>query len=386
MKKILLVDDDENILAAYKRHLLKKYKVATSMNGDEGLIVLKEHGPFAVVVSDYRMPGMDGIEFLSAARKVSPDTVRVMLTGQADMQAAIDAINQGNLFRFLTKPCTLINFVSTLNAAVEQYELVTSEKELLEKTLKGSIKILMDILSLLSPAAFSQSSRIRNLAKKLAVRLDMGNSWEVELAAMLSQIGCVTIPADILEKKYRGESLTNNEKAMFLSHPQAGKRLLANIPRLEGIAGAIGYQEKNYDGSGMPEDSVQGKDIPLASRILKVAVDYEMLLASGKKPDASVDYMRKLSKRYDPDVMAALDAEINSVEDGFIVRALKINRIKPGMILADDIRDVTGVVLVPKGYEITDMLKTRLLNFSSFGNVMEPVKVLESINKKTVLQ
>lgn len=383
MLKILLVDDDNNILEAYKRHLYKKYEVVTAANGVEGLAILKEQGPFAVVVSDFRMPEMNGIQFLSAARKLAPDTVRVMLTGQADMQAAIDAINEGNLFRFLTKPCSLVNFINALKAAVEQYELIISEREILEKTLRGSIKILMEILSLVSPAAFSLSSRIRGMARRLALRLNAENAWEIELAAMLSQIGCVTIPGEILEKRHRGDDLSEEELYIFESHPQAGKKLLINIPRLEGIAQAIAYQEKRYDGGGGPEDKVKGKGIPLASRILKAVLDYEMLRITGRTPVQSVEIMRSREDSYDLDVLAALDAEINSIKEGYIVRAMGVNEIYPGLVLADDIKDKKGVVLIPRDYEITDILKTRLLNYARYGNVVEPIKILERVEQQS---
>ncbi len=381
MKKILLVDDDSNILAAYRRHLYKKYEVAVAESGAEGLAVLKEQGPFAVVVSDFRMPGMNGIQFLAAARKLSPDTVRVMLTGQADMQAAIDAINEGSLFRFLTKPCSPGDFIKALKAAVEQHELIISERELLERTLKGSIKLLMDILSLVSPAAFSHSSRVRNMAKRLALRLGMEKFWEVELAATLSQIGCITVPGEILEKRYRGEEISLDEKNMFLQHPQAGKRLLANIPRLEGIAEAIAYQEKRYDGTGPPGDRVKGRDIPMVARILKVVLDYDALVASGKTPAASIAALRSQEHFYDPDVMAALDAEIISVREGYIARSIGIRDICPGMVLADDAKDIAGVVLIPRGHEIDDVLKDRLLNYSKFRSVVEPVKIMEKVER-----
>lgn len=382
MVKILLVDDDYNILAAYKRHLFRKFDVVTAESGIIGLSLLKEQGPFAVVVSDFRMPEIDGIQFLSAVRKAAPDTVRVMLTGQADMKAAIDAINEGNLFRFLTKPCPIEDFIKTLDAAVEQYQLIISERELLEKTLKGSIKILMDILSLVNPVAFSQSSRIRNMSRKLVLRLNAENSWEVELAAMLSQIGCVTIPGDILEKRYKGEELTGREKKIYLSHPLAGKKLLANIPRLEGIAEAISYQEELYDGRGFTAERPKGPLIPLASRILKAVLDYDVLLATGRTPVKSVEAMRSRDGFYDPSVLDALEAEANNIKEGFIIRAMFLKDILPGMVLADDIKDKAGSILIPKGNEISEVIKARLINFASFGNVVEPIKILEQVIKE----
>jgi len=380
MVKILLVDDDYNILAAYKRHLFKKFEVVTAESGTDGLVLLKEQGPFSVVVSDFRMPEIDGIQFLSAVRKAAPDTVRVMLTGQADMKAAIDAINKGNLFRFLTKPCPIEDLIKTLNDAVEQYQLIISERELLEKTLKGSIKILMDILSLVNPVAFSQSSRIRNMSRKLAVRLNVENSWQVELAAMLSQIGCVTIPGDILEKRYKGQELTVQEKEIYLSHPQAGKKLLVNIPRLEEIAEAISCQEELYDVRGFSSDRPRG--IPLASRILKAVLDYDVLLATGKTPVKSVEAMRSRDGFYDPSVLDALETEANNIKEGFIIRAMFVKDILPGMVLSDDIKDKAGSVLIPKGNEISEVIKARLINFASFGNVVEPIKILEQVAKE----
>lgn len=213
--KVLLVDDDPNILAGYQRHLRGRFEVVTAGGGAEGVTALKEQGPFAVVVADFRMPEIDGIQLLSISRQIAPDTVCIMLTGQADLKAAIDAVNEGNLFRFLTKPCPTGDFIKALTAAVEQYQLVTAERELLEKTLKGSVKILIDILSIVSPVAFSQSSRIRGMAKKLAARLKIEKLWEVELAAMLSQIGCVTIPGEIL-KKSTADRPSQKKKTKYL--------------------------------------------------------------------------------------------------------------------------------------------------------------------------
>ena len=335
-----------------------------------------------MVVSDLRMPQMDGIQFLSLARQVAPDTVRVMLTGYADLQVAMDAINEGNIFRFLTKPCSTEDFLRVLNAAVEQHRLVTAERELLEKTLWGSIKMLIEILSLLNPVAMNQASRRRNIARRIGIRLKVAKLWELELAAMLAQVGYVTIPQKILEKKARGEALTEEEEKIFLTYPQVGQKLLANIPRLENIAAGIAYQLKHYDGSGFPADNRKAGAIPFIGRVLKVVLDYDTLLQAGKDPQEAMAAMQKQRNLYDPEILGALEAEVLSAEEGFIVRALGLDELLPGMVLADDIRDGRGVILVPKGYEVTEVLKTRLLNFARFSVVAEPVKVLEPVKAK----
>src|SRR2546425_3295178 len=126
-EKILCVDDEPNVLEAYQRSLRKKFQIDTAVGGEQGLAEIERQGPYAVVISDLRMPGMDGVQFLAQVRDRSPDSIRVMLTGQADMNAAIGAVNEGRIFRFLTKPCPPDILSQTLQAGLEQYRLITVE-------------------------------------------------------------------------------------------------------------------------------------------------------------------------------------------------------------------------------------------------------------------
>ena len=137
------------------------------------------------------------------------------------------------------------------------------------------------LLSLVSPTAFSRASRVRGLVRQMAEALGEEEMWMVEIAAMLSQVGCVAIPEETLARLYRGEQLSRNEAEEFAAHPLVGRDLLKNIPRLEGVAEIIGYQEKRFDGTGTPPDARRGKSIPLGSRILKVALDFDALVSTG---------------------------------------------------------------------------------------------------------
>jgi DNA-binding NtrC family response regulator len=139
---------------AMERQFRKQFEIRTAVGPVLGLQAIAEAGPFAVVVSDLRMPVMDGVEFLTRVRAISPDSVRVMLTGQADMDAAIAAVNQGNIFQFLTKPCPAATLTRALNSALEQHRLITAERELLEQTLRSSVGVLSEILSLVNPLGF----------------------------------------------------------------------------------------------------------------------------------------------------------------------------------------------------------------------------------------
>jgi len=144
--RVLCVDDEPNVLEGLRRQLCRHFTVATAGGGVAGLEVIERDGPFAVVVSDMRMPGMDGAAFLNRVRERVPDTVRVLLTGRADLDAAVAAVNKGNIFRFLMKPCPSEVLIATLEASAAQYRLVTAERALLEQVLQGSIKALTCIV------------------------------------------------------------------------------------------------------------------------------------------------------------------------------------------------------------------------------------------------
>ena len=241
-EKILCVDDDANILQAYQRILHKEFAIETAKQGRAGLEAIRTRGPFAVIVSDLRMPEMDGIHFLTAVRECAPESVRIMLTGQADLNTAIAAVNEGNIFRFLTKPCPPETLGKALRAALEQHRLMEAERVLLKKTLIESVQVLTETLGLVNPAAFTRTSRVKRYVKHMAAQLHLPDVWQFELAAMLSQIGCVTLPPDVFDKVYAGQPLSKDEQQMFSDHPKVASNLLAKIPRLEAIACMIGMK------------------------------------------------------------------------------------------------------------------------------------------------
>lgn len=193
-EKILCVDDEPNILEAYRRTLRKRFNIDVALGGEEALRAIAERGPYAVVVADMRMPGMNGIELLARVKQIAPLTVRMMLTGNADLQTAVDAVNQGHIFRFLSKPCSPEDFAKALEAGLEQHRLLVAERELLTHTLTGAIKVLVDVLSLVKPQAFGRSSEVRRIVHQICQQLQVENAWAVEIAAALSQIGCITVP------------------------------------------------------------------------------------------------------------------------------------------------------------------------------------------------
>lgn len=207
-RKVLCVDDEENVLRAFERNLRRHFEIETAVGPVAGLSAIAQRGPYAVVISDLRMPEMNGIQFLSAVRKQSPDSVRLILSGNADLQAAIASVNEGSIFRFLTKPCPVDTLRTAIDGALKQHQLLIAERELLEHTLNGTVVMMTEVLSVVSPLAFSRTSRIRRYVRHMATQLELPNLWEFDLASMLSQIGCIAVPSDILEKLYAGMALT----------------------------------------------------------------------------------------------------------------------------------------------------------------------------------
>ena len=375
-QKILFVDDDSNLLAALNRRLRKKFDMEIAIGPEQGLMVLEQVGPFAVVVADMRMPGMDGVTFLRRVRDISPDTVRIMLTGNADMQTAIDAVNEGNIFRFLTKPCPYEVMDVALNAALEQHRLVVAEHELLEKTLMGSIKVLADVLSLASPLAFNRATRIRSYVRHIVRNLQLTKGWQFEIAALLSEIGSITMPTDMLERVYAQAPLSADEREMFDTHPAVGSRLLANIPRLESISQMIAAQQKSLN-VFPPQEKMDddAKHIALGAQVLKVVLDFDKLVLSGIPYREALAVLRAKQDEYNAKVVIALES-LKFEEISEVVKTIFVKDIRTGMIAHQDIEAENGLLLVPKGQEITYPVLERLRNFYRRVGVAEPFRVL----------
>lgn len=374
-EKILCVDDEPNVLQAHQRALRKDFHVETALSGEQALKMIAESGPYAVIVSDMRMPIMDGVQLLARVKEVAPDTTRIMLTGNADQQTATEAVNEGHIFRFLNKPCPPEQLAKALSAGIEQYRLVRAEKELLEQTLHGSIQVLTDILALVNPTAFGRASRVRRLVRRLAEVLKVEDAWQVEIAAMLSQIGCVTVPEETLVKVYDGRNLTAKELHMIQAHPQIGYDLISRIPRLEPVAEIIAYQEKCFNGSGAPHDSKRGQMIPLGARLLKLALDYDKLLEAKQSEADAYKEIKRRFEWYDPKMVEALRSIVESKEVQYDVMYVKVGELRQSMILADDVLLTNGFLLLAKGQEVTFSLRIRLENFLARGGIREPVKV-----------
>jgi len=391
-EKVLIVDDDTNLLAGLKRQIGRKFDVSFAEGGEQAVQLAKTEGPFAAIVSDMNMPGMNGIELLLKFKQEWPDTIRMMLTGNADQQTAIDAVNQGNIYRFFNKPCSTEKLTEGLNAALTMYRLITAERVLLEQTLAGSVKVMTDLLSVFDASSFGSADIMRQWARKLTKHLDAPHSWKLDLAAMLSPIGRVAVPLEVLVKQAAGENLEAAEKAMIDRAPGVGKDLISNIPRMEDIADIIYYQNKKYDGSGFPEDDVAGDDIPIEARILRFLGDLYKL-TKGRAPSiAHLEKLKNFSDWYCPKVLEAAekwlasepppaesDAEMGTVEEDAVAFEVPSNELKPGHFLLSNVETLSGDLILQKGIRLSRVHVERVRNVREREKIREPIKIREPV-------
>ena len=372
---ILFVDDEENVLKAIRRQLHGQFDMLFAVGAENALNILNQgEEKIAVIVSDLRMPKMDGFAFLKRARALSPNAIQLVLTGNADVSNAIKAVNEGTIFRFLTKPCETKNLVKTLNMALEQYKLITAEKELLEKTLRGCIEILTDLLSLTNPEAFGRSSHVKELVMRIGRQIGVSEIWQLETAAMLSQIGWITLPRDLMTKIAEDEPLDENESQALMMHPMIASDLLDSIPRMEEVSRIVAYQEKHYDGGGFPRDGVQNSQIPLGARILKAALDYDRKACDKASPEEILLEMENNGGVYDPNVLKAMETIFGVTHP---TRQLKVglDELNESMVIEEDIKSAKGKLVIPRGQRVSQVMIKRLTNFTRVTPIALPIKV-----------
>lgn len=374
-EKLLFVDDEPNVLSAIERQLWKRYSMETAQGGAEGLAALTTRGPFAVVVSDMRMPKMDGAQFLTKVRDDFPDTVRILLTGYADLRSAIEVVNHGCIFRFLTKPCPEQNLAPALDAALAQYRLVMTERELLNKTLRSCVKVLGEVLALVNPTAFGRAVRAQQILHRIARKIPGAENWEVEVAAVLSQLGQIAIPEAVLISANRGGELDADSQKQLATHTKVARELLHQIPRLDGVLDIISYQDKQFTAPAKPSQEKCQKDIPLGARLLKVVFDIDTLLIRGVPESQAVQHLASRDGWYDPEILSTIDTLIRG-ESQSEIREVSTGELASGMILDEDLVSDGGVLLLSKGNPITVPLKQRLEATANRWRTSRRIRVL----------
>jgi len=371
LPRVLFVDDEPQVLQGIALNLRRAFQVTQAPSGEAAIQILRRDFGFPIIVSDMRMPGMNGASFLAQARVLAPLSVRMLLTGHADLVSAVAAINEGQIFRFMTKPCPTETMIRILHEGLDQYRLVMAEKELLEKTVLGSVKALTDVLALTNPEAFGRAARVKRIATHLAEAAELAERWPLEVAAMAAQIGYVSVPPALVEKLNQGRPLTAPEKEIADRVPSLSRQIVGNIPRLEKVVEI------------MEQASSPSPSMSFSARLLWASWQYDVLEVAGFQ---HVEIVQRLSERKEElgprllELLAGLPPLRSAQRE---IQKMRLQDLRVGMILAADLHAVSGALLIPRGHELNPGSLARIWNFSKSTPIKEPVEILGEVRSTT---
>ncbi|MEN3111132.1 HD domain-containing phosphohydrolase [Uliginosibacterium paludis] len=414
--EILLVDDEPNVLSSLRRMLRPAgYAVRAANSGDEALTLLAER-PADLVISDMRMPGMNGATLLTEVRRRWPDSRRLLLTGYAEVASAIAAINEGGIHRYVSKPWNdeeLLAIVRQslehaglkrehdrlealtreqnealreLNATLEErvrqrteelqiaHQEVSLSMEKLKKTFFTSVQIFSQLIELRAPTLSGHSRRVADVSRKVAVKMGFSNdlAQEVFLAALLHDIGKIGYPDDLFDKP--PGRMSADELGLMRKHTINGAAALMSMPDMRGVADIIRAHHERWDGKGYPE-GLAGDRIPAGARILALANDYDAAqigLVSARRmtvEEAKANVIEGRGFRYDPavvDAFAELTGRAPKTEP--VARRLSGSDLEPGMVLTHDLYSPDGLLLLAVGYTLDALIVKQIREFEeSYG-------------------
>jgi len=373
---VLVVDDTPDNLKLLADLLKDTYKVQVANSGIRALELVVRTPPDLILL-DVMMPQIDGYT-VCANLKAEPSTRDIpilfitALTGEADEAKGFEV----GCVDYITKPISPSIVLARVATHLEQSRLRLAERELMEKTLKGSLAMIVEMLAMVDPAAFTWTREMADVCEKVAVALKMEEPWMVGLAAVLSQIGVLTIPDSIMGKVRNRAILNTEERDTFSRVPEIGWSLMRNIPRMEEVAEVIHYAQKNYNGSGFPKDGLREEDIPLGSRILRVAFDFMTRVTAREAASLVVRDMLHHTAWYDPAVLLRLKELVDAgaigpeaPDEAEGTREVALDALQVGQVLAYSVETREGKLLVRAGTSLTVSVLERLQNFLRIGEI-----------------
>jgi len=410
---ILILDDEEIILAALRETLAREgYKVVASPNAVEAANLLKDQ-PLSAVISDQQMPGMTGLEFLARAKQLQPDATRILITGVLNLSTVIDAINKGEIYRFVVKPWLREELLATVKNAVQRHELICSnaklraeteemnkeltrinealeqqiatvagqnkQLELLtaaqERNFRQSVELCVQMMQTFYPTLGNQARRVHELCVGMARGLELPaeERQTLEIAAWVHDVGLVGVPRQLIRRWQQSPStLSVAERAVVEQHPILGAELAAFAHHLNDVASTIRGHHERFDGAGYP-DRLAGENIPWLARLLGVAVAYAETDLTGQ---IAADMISAGSNSaFDPEAVTAfLRALPKTVVPGK-QREVLLTDLRPGMVLAQGIYTINGILLIPDGQRLTGPYIDKLLNHHRINPISQSLLV-----------
>ncbi len=362
--RVLLVDDEVRILEGLERQLSLDFDITTANSGFEALRILRDDGPFDVIVSDMRMPRMTGAVFFSRARELWPETSRVLLTGYADASDAADAINRGSIFRYLNKPCDAERLVETINAAAAQTKAQKAQRSVIEETLQSMVRMLSELVSFLDPQSFEGAVRVGVLARQLAKQLDFNDSWQLEIAASMYPLGRVLDTASgRLPTPANGDTAVDG--ALFsASNLISAAGLVKAVPRLEGVGRILAAIP---DDAPLPSDGVE----ELSTEILRCCI----LLQRREHELGALDLAASsVQSKAPPRLVEAVERMV-AAEQGCESQTLAASELEEGMVLDQEVR-MDGKMLAARGQQLTPLMCRRLAELAYRNMIPQKLNVV----------
>jgi response regulator RpfG family c-di-GMP phosphodiesterase len=304
--RVLIVDDDQRLLHALRRDLSRFFDVDVALDGEEALALMESDGPYQVLLVDMSMPIMNGIEFLKEAKKLTPESVSLMLTGDCEQSTAVKAINEGKVFQFLNKPCPVKEIKDAIDNAIDEYNVALMSGTQPTQVLSGAVKMVRDLASGVQSRSSREMEQLLDAIQEICAVIPAANYDEVCEAAALVDLYLSYLPGKLRSAVRKRVPTSHAEKEVIAKALARSHDTLIQIPPLAAVARIVYYHQKNFDGSGVPFDSVSEEEIPLGARVMRIAVDYAALRNQRLPVKYAVARMYRRWGVYDPQILDAM--------------------------------------------------------------------------------
>ena len=369
--KIMLVTSDATLAKIAQTELGKAVALTTLSSGEKALKLLAGNDEYMAVLAGLNLSGMNGLKLLAEVRREHPKLMRLLITADTNFKTAANAVNMGHISRLLPRPCPPKALKAAIKDAVQKYRKGQAENEAMKDTLLGTVRMLVDILELVQPDAVMRSKRIRRRAQRICTALKAMPAQLMDMVVLLSNIGCVALPPELLEQMEAGGRPSKEDMQIFYTHPSIAAALLKNVPRMDKVAEIIRHQ-----------NTPVSQDPPLGARILKACIDMDRMELTGASQEKAVEFMASKPGIYDARVVEIMKRhmeESKKVE----CHGLTVADLEPGMVMQRDMVTRKGAILLPKGETLSEASHLRLQAFSDLLNIVEPICVEPPAETKT---
>lgn len=362
--KIMLVTSDTTMAKIAQTELGKAIDLMSLSSGEEALDILAGDDEYMAVLAGLNLSGMDGLKLLASVRKKHPKLMRLLITADKSFKTAANAVNMAHISRLLPRPCPPKALKAAIKEAVQKYRKGQAENEAMKDTLFGTVRMLADILELVQPDAVMRSKRIRRRAQYISNELKAMPAQLMDMVVLLSNIGCVALPPELLEQMESGKRPSKEDMQIFYTHPSIAAHLLGNVPRMDKVAEIIRHQ-----------NTPVSQDPPLGARILKACIDMDRMELSGASPEKAVKFMASEPGIYDAKVVAILKGHLEKSSKAQS-RKLAATELEPGMVMQRDMVTSKGAILLQKGEALSEASHLRVQAFHDLMKIVEPIHVV----------